>query len=274
MSDAAQQHETTVARPAGGALGRLTAAVRNGLEIARFGGLGEQERSPYAVAADAEHHRLRHYFPDAAGTGRVPVLFVPPLMMTAEVWDVEPASSAVATMHDRGHDPWVVDFGSPEHEEGGLERTLTDHVLAVSEAVDQVRNATGRDVHLMGYSQGGMFCYEATAYRRGKGVASLVAFGSPVDLHASLPPWLPQELLSDAIQRLGRLQEALMPTGIPSWATRVGFQMLDPVKTLRQRLDFVRGLYDRDALQRREGMRRFPWAARPGWRFRALRSPT
>jgi putative long chain acyl-CoA synthase len=268
MSDAAQQHETTVARPAGGALGRLTAAVRNGLEIARFGGLGEQERSPYAVAADAEHHRLRHYFPDAAGTGRVPVLFVPPLMMTAEVWDVEPASSAVATMHDRGHDPWVVDFGSPEHEEGGLERTLTDHVLAVSEAVDQVRNATGRDVHLMGYSQGGMFCYEATAYRRGKGVASLVAFGSPVDLHASLPPWLPQELLSDAIQRLGRLQEALMPTGIPSWATRVGFQMLDPVKTLRQRLDFVRGLYDRDALQRREGMRRFlggeAWLAFPG----------
>ena len=35
------------------------------------------------AAADAEQHRLRHYFPDAAGTGRVPVLFVPPLMMTA-----------------------------------------------------------------------------------------------------------------------------------------------------------------------------------------------
>ena len=41
----------------------------------------------------------------------------------------------------------------------------------------------------MGYSQGGMFCYQAMAYRnaaleaRHAGVASLVTFGSPVDMH-------------------------------------------------------------------------------------------
>ena len=269
MRDTAAGRDERPERAPGG-LGRLAAAVRNGIEIARFGGLSEQERSPYAVVAEAKHHRLRRYFADAArgaGSSRIPAVFVPPLMMSAEVWDVEPASSAVAAMHSRGHDPWVVDFGSPEEEEGGLERTLTDHVLAVSEAIDHVRETTGRDVHLMGYSQGGMFCYQAAAYRRGEGIASLVTFGSPVDLHASLPVSLPQDLLASIAETLGR-QPSFMPSGIPSWATRIGFQLLDPIKTVRQRIEFALQLYDRDALQRREGMRRFldseAWTAFPG----------
>ena len=43
---------------------------------------------------------------------------------------------------------------------------------------------------------------------------------------------------------------------------------MDPIKTLQQRIDFVRRLYDREALQKREGMRRFMggegWTAFPG----------
>src|SRR5687768_7904033 len=88
------------------------------------------------------------------------------MMLATEVWDVSPSSTAVGSLHEHGVDPWVVDFGAPEREEGGLTRTLTDHVLAVSDAVDRVREATGRDIHLVGYSQGGMFCYQAAAYRR------------------------------------------------------------------------------------------------------------
>lgn len=38
---------------------------------------------------------------------------------------------------------------------------------------------------------------------------------------------------------------------------RLGFQMLDPVKTARSRLDFLRQLHDRDALLPREDQRRF-----------------
>ncbi len=44
-----------------------------------------------------------------------------------------------------------------------MERTLDDHVRAVADAVEIVRRTTGRDVHLAGYSQGGMFCYQAAA---------------------------------------------------------------------------------------------------------------
>ena len=269
----AESRDETRSETPGGFFGRIVASVQNGLEIARFGGLGEREPSPYAVVAEDKNHRLRHYFPDVTGGDRPPAILVPPLMLSAEVWDVAPESSAVAALRDYGADPWVVDFGSPEVEEGGLKRTLTDHVVAVSRAVEVVREATGRDVHLMGYSQGGMFCYQATAYRNAAfedkvGVASLVTFGSPVDMHGTLPIDLPVDMLADFLNGMGRLQSTLFPEGIPSWATHLGFQLMDPVKTIQQRIDFARQLYDREALQQREGMRRFldseGWVAFPG----------
>ena len=100
-------------------------------------------------------------------------------MVSTEVFDVSPQASAVRTLAGLGVQPWVVDFGSPEHEPGGLERTFEDHVLAVDACVTHVREATGADVHIGGYSQGGMFCYQTAAYRRSKGIASITVFGSP-----------------------------------------------------------------------------------------------
>ena len=106
--------------------------------MARFGGLAtDEEPSPYEVAAEQRVYRLRHYYPAHGERAGPPVLLVPPMMLAAEVYDVSPATSAVTILREHGADPWVVDFGAPEREEGGLERTLADHVLAVSDAVDQ-----------------------------------------------------------------------------------------------------------------------------------------
>src|SRR5947209_16491088 len=140
---------------------RLGAAAQNALEVARFGGLAtDEEPSPYEIAAEHRVYRLRHYYPEERAGGP-PMMLVPPMMLAAEVYDVAPSTSAVTILRELGIDPWVVDFGAPEREEGGLERTLTDHVIAISEAIDVVRERTGREVHLGGYSQGGMFCYQA-----------------------------------------------------------------------------------------------------------------
>jgi putative long chain acyl-CoA synthase len=243
---------------------RLGAAAQNAVEVARFGGLETgEEPSPFEVVAERPVYRLRHYYPERA-TG-APVVLVPPMMLAADVYDVSPASSAVTILSEHGADPWVVDFGAPEHEEGGLERNLADHVVAVSDAVDRVREATGRDVHLGGYSQGGMFCYQAAAFRRGDGIDSVVAFGSPVDTRVALPLGIPEEL---AEAGAGVLADVFGRTAVPAWMSRTGFRMLDPVKSLRQRVDFLRQLHDREALLPRERQRRFlmgeGWVAWPG----------
>jgi putative long chain acyl-CoA synthase len=251
----------TITRP----VARLGAAAQNALEVARFGGLEtNEEQSPYEVTSEQRVYRLRHYYPD--GGGGPPVLLVPPMMLAAEVYDVSPATSAATILREHGVDPWVVDFGSPEHEEGGLERTLTDHVLAVSDAVDRVRKATGEDVHLGGYSQGGMFCYQTAAYRRNEGLGSLITFGSPVDTRLAMPFGIPEGVAGATAEFLA--DRVFGGMALPAWASRTGFRLLDPVKSLRSRIDFVLRLHDREALLPREGQRRFleadGWVAWPG----------
>jgi putative long chain acyl-CoA synthase len=255
-----------------GPIGRLGAAAQNAFEVARFGGLATDEQpSPFEVVAERRVYRLRRYYPSSDGNGRDPaparpaVLLVPPMMLAAEIYDVSPATSAVTLLHQNGIDPWVVDFGAPEREEGGLERTLADHVLAVSDAVDRVREATGRHVHLGGYSQGGMFCYQVAAYRRNDGLGSLITFGSPVDTRLGMPFGLPEELASGLA---GLIAGVFRSSALPAWFSRNGFFLLDPVKSIRSRLEFVMQLHDREALLPREGQRRFlegdGWVAWPG----------
>jgi putative long chain acyl-CoA synthase len=254
----------TVTRPAR----RLGAAAQNALEVARFGGLATDERpSPYEVVSEHRVFRLRRYYPAADRSAAPPVLLVPPLMLASEIYDVSPQTSGVTIMAEHGIDPWLVDFGAPEHEEGGLERTLTDHVLAIDTAITQVREITGQDVHLAGYSQGGMFCYQAAAYRRNAGIASLITFGSPVDTQLGMPLGLPEPLARLAAGVMERAIEHLLPA-FPAWASRTGFRLLDPVNSIRNRLQFIMGLHDREALLPREGQRRFleadGWVAWPG----------
>lgn len=249
--------------------GRLGAMAQNALEVARFGGLETgEERSPSIEVCHERTHRLKRFFADEpTGDRGSPVVLVPPLMLAADVWDVSPATSAVRALHAAGLDPWVVDFGAPEDEEGGLERTLADHVLAVSRAIDDVIEATGHEqVHLAGYSQGGMFCYQAAAYRRARGLASVVAFGSPVDTRGVVPFGLPEELVARAAGTL--LERTFGRQAVPAWMSRAGFRLLDPVKAVKQQVDFVLALHDRDALLPRERQRRFlqadGWVAWPG----------
>jgi putative long chain acyl-CoA synthase len=254
---------TTITRP----VGRIGAAAQNALEVARFGGLEtHEEPSPYEVAAEHRVYRLRHYYPDGEADLGPPVLLIPPLMLAAEVYDVSPAVSAVTILHEHGADPWVIDFGAPEREEGGLERTLADHVLAVSEAVDQVREVAGRDVHLGGYSQGGMFVYQTAAYRRNRGLSSLITFGSPVDTRLGMPFGLPEQFASGLANLLA--DRVFRGWALPAWASRTGFRLLDPVKSARNRIEFLMQLHDREALLSREGQRRFlegdGWVAWPG----------
>jgi putative long chain acyl-CoA synthase len=251
----------TLTRP----VGRLGAAAQNALEVARFGGLAtDEEPSPYEVASEQRVYRLRHYHPSPKADAGPPVVLVPPMMLAAEVYDVSANTSAVTILREHGADPWVVDFGSPEHEEGGLERNLADHVVAVSDAVDRVREATGRDVNLGGYSQGGMFCYQTAAYRRSEGLSSLITFGSPVDTRGmiiGLPDGFVGAAADLVADRMGGI-------ALPAWASRAGFRLIDPVKSMRSRIDFIMRLHDREALLPRERQRRFleaeGWVAWPG----------
>ena len=154
-----------------------------------------------------------------------------------------------------------------------MSRTLDDHVRAVSEAIERVRTATGHDVHLAGYSQGGMFCYQAAAFRKSAGLASIITMGSPVDLH--------RQLNVDEDDHRARSSPVCAPPsswplarieGLPGMFTSTGFKLLSARKEAMQLVDFVQNLHDRQALEKREAKRLFlggeGFVAWPGPAFR------
>jgi putative long chain acyl-CoA synthase len=252
--------------PITGPVERLIATAQNGLEVIRYGGLETGTvPSPFQVVESVPMYRLRRYFPPDNRNGQTPVgppvLMVHPMMMSADMWDVTREDGAVGILHSAGIDPWVIDFGSPDRVEGGMERTLADHIVAVSEAIDTVRKTTGQDIHLAGYSQGGMWAYQTAAYRRSRDIASVIAFGAPVDTLAALPMGIPPNYGAAAAEFMA--DHVFSRIDIPSWLARTGFQMMDPVKTAKARVDFLRQLHDREALLPREQQRRF--LEREGW---------
>lgn len=239
---------------------RLMATAQNGFEVLRWGGLETGVvPSPFQIVESKPMYKLRRYFPPDTRPGQPPagppVLMVHPMMMSANMWDVTQEDGAVGILHAAGVDPWVIDFGSPDEVEGGMERTLTDHIVALDEAIDAVKETTGQDVHIAGYSQGGMFAYQTAAYRRSKDIASIIAFGSPVDTLAALPMGIPANFGAVAADFVA--DHVFNRVDITGWMARTGFQMLDPLKTAKARIDFVRQLHDREALLPREQQRRF-----------------
>jgi len=247
--------------------------AQNAGELLRLGHLGESYGAPFDVMHRDSVYRLRRYAREAASADDSALLFVPPLMVASEIYDISPEQSAVSFLVERGVDVWLVDYGAPESEPGGMQRTLDDHVRAVVDAVGRVRAATGHAVHLAGYSQGGMFCYQAAAFLRSEGLASLITFGSPVDIHRNIPG------VADGVAAgfLDVTRQALAGPlsrveGLPGLLTSTGFKLLSAKKEAAQFVDFISKLHDREALERREASRRFlggeGFVAWPGPAFR------
>ncbi|MCA9536896.1 MAG: alpha/beta fold hydrolase [Myxococcales bacterium] len=238
---------------------RFGMGAQNALELLRVGRFADPEHAPFRVLHSDRVYKLRRYGDDQHQPRlSAPILLVPPLMVTSEVYDIAPDISSVRALLRSGLDVWLVDFGAPEREEGGMDRTLDDHIGAVSDAIDRVVAATGEQVHLAGYSQGGMFCYQTAALRRSAGIKSLITFGSPVDIYRNLPG-LNDALAGPLISAAAKaIQEPLdRIAGLPGFLTSTGFKLLSVRKEASQVVDFVQKLHDRAALEKRESRRRF-----------------
>ena len=239
---------------------RLGKSARNAAEWLREGRLG----APYLAPSDemlkhADFTLRRFVDPEDGQPGDgAPLLLIPPLMVTAQVYDISPELSVAAFLLRGGFDVWLTDFGRPEDEEGGLERTLDTHVLAVDRSVDHICGVTEADVHLLGYSQGGMFAYQAAAYRKSRNLASVITLGSPVDIHRSLSGV--KDTLTEKLVRVARSAIAgplRDMEGLPGTLTSRGFKMFSPRQEIKQLVGILGLLHDREALEEREPKRRF-----------------
>ncbi|MGB0589585.1 MAG: AMP-binding protein [Myxococcota bacterium] len=258
MSDEKRTQRTLKrARKSLKAVGR---GAENALQLLRHGRLGAPYQADHEVVFREGFLRLRHYAGRGSGRGATgTALLIPPLMVTAEIYDISPELSSVTFLVEAGLDVWGVDFGTPEDEHGGMERTLDEHILGIDKAIDEVASRTQGAVHLIGYSQGGMFAYQVAAYRRCANIASVVTFGSPVDMRRNLPLRLNDTLAERVITAArdsikGPLDDL---KGLPGALTSKGFKLLAPKQEMRHLISMLGLLHDKKAFTEAEPRRRF-----------------
>lgn len=189
----------------------------------------------------------------------LPLVLVPPLGVTTETFDLMPQRSLVRYLVAAGFRVYLVDWGKPrkEHAHLGL-LDYCDDMLGV--ALDKIRRHSGsRELSLMGWCMGGLFCLLHQGLTLDKGIRNIITVASPIDLEAGsgligavagVAQALdgPAQLVSNYTDlRLNTLDPARL--SMPDWATTIVFKLTDPVGSVTTYWDLVTRLWDREFVE-------------------------
>lgn len=173
---------------------------------------------------------------------KTPLVLVPSLINRWYVLDLMPGKSLVEFLVGRGHDVFIIDWGTPGDEDRYLDfDTICD--AYIGRAVRKAAKLAGtKKAHVLGYCLGGTL---ATIYaaRRPEHVASLIALAAPVkfDPEGLLAVWTrsPQFDLDGMIDACGNVPWPLM---------QAAFTMLRPTMMLSKAQYMVDRAWDDEFL--------------------------
>jgi len=177
-------------------------------------------RPPAPPLLDAVHAEGRAVLRHAGGGGGAPVVLVPSLINPPAILDLAPDRSLARWLAARGHDTWLVDWGSPGPDERAL--GLDRHVERL--LVPLLRRLPEPPV-LVGYCLGGTLSWGAASAVPVAGVATIAApwrfagYGEPARA-AIAAMWAAAR---GACETLGL---------VPIELLQAGFWGLDPARTV------------------------------------------
>lgn len=211
--------------------------------------LPRRKKPPIASSPHTVVHRenkwslLRYDRPaDARGALRTPVVLVPSLINRHYVLDLAPQQSMVEDLARRGHDLYVIDWGTPGPEDRFLsfddvcDRSI-GRALRVASSLSGVNRC-----HLLGYCMGGTLAVIHAAARPER-IASLAALAAPVrfDDEGLLSKWVrsPSFDVHALIDAMGLVPWQLM---------QPAFHMLRPTLNLWKAVQLVDKAWDDEFL--------------------------
>ncbi|GAA3926302.1 alpha/beta fold hydrolase [Litoribacillus peritrichatus] len=193
--------------------------------------------------------------PVAADTKRVPLVFVPPLGATAQIFDLMPTRSLVRYYLARGYDCYLIDWGDPNRSHAGL--TFEDYVTDwMPHAVEAVARTSGqKDFSLFGYCMGGLFCLLYAAWSKNEHLTNLVTVASPIDVQQVGPAGKIMTVMHHAAKILSRVNNAPVSSMIrpehlhvPGRLVAISFKLTNPLGSLISYWDLLTSMGDREEL--------------------------
>ncbi len=186
---------------------------------------------------------------------RVPLVLVPPLGVTCEVFDLMPNRSLTRYMAARGFKTYLIDWGKPEkrHAHLGI-KDYADTMMA--KALAKVRAHSGvEQVSLMGWCMGGLFALMRAGLKYDPRILNIITIASPIDLRgggkvAGVGQVLntPAKVLRKVTDfRLHSLDPAMLHT--PGWMTTIIFKLTDPIGSVTTYWDLLTRLWDREFVE-------------------------
>lgn len=240
-----------------------------------YGGLADLRAMPRTLIDDGQLREVYHYRPDPGVPPRGgPVLLVTPLAAPASCFDLRRGCSLVEHFVSMGRPTYLVEYGQVSFKDRnlGMEHWISEVVPAAIREV--AAHSGGHDVHVIGWSLGGIFSALTLADSPDLPVASLSVVGSPFDLskvpliapfrgllNLNLPPQL--HAVTRSYRALG---------GAPQPLVRWAFQLSAFQKVVTKPLALLQHLDDADFLAQVEAVDEFTrtMIAYPGRSFGQL----
>lgn len=212
----------------------------------RYYGLPDEDEIELADGSHLPIERNRH---------AVPLVIVPPLGVTSDVFDLLPDRSLVRYMAARGFNVYLIDWGRPrrEHAHLGL-ADYADHFF--STALARIRRHAGcEDVSLMGWCMGGLLCLLHQGMEQDAHIRNIVTVASPIDMRGAGLLGDVGKAINGPAQLLRRYTalrlDMLDPERLhaPPFMTTLAFKMTDPVRSVTTYWDLVTHLWDRQFVE-------------------------
>jgi polyhydroxyalkanoate synthase len=221
---------------------RSVLRTRNGLRFLAGIGKPVTAATPRDEVWAAEKVRLYRYRNDDKRWGS-PLLFVHSLAGKPYVFDLAPGNSFVESMVLRGHDVYLLDWGTPDELEAHntLETYADDYIPGAVRAM--LRTSGADDVNVLGYCFGGILSLLYAARHTDDPIRSLSVMATPIDF-SKMGSF-------GALMHEGRIgpEDLLDSTGnVPADVIADMFRMTEPMSNVTEYVDLWQHLWNDDYL--------------------------
>ena len=226
----------------------------NGLEIAIKKDIRPKITNHKKLLYQEKNLTLYHYKPVRENIFETPVILVPPLMTTADIFDLIPEHSLANTLLENGYNVYLIDFGKPGRNDSHLK--LDDYILNyLYRSVHMTKkHSDSKQVTLLGYCLGGSFSilYASVSLDIRNDIKNVINIAGPVDLK-----YLPFFHL--LFKRFKKEWFALVDKlgCVPKECLTLIFKLSDPLGYVRRSAHLINKSWDRDFLIKYQALSNF-----------------